>query len=363
MKILHTADMHLGKILNGYSLINDQEYIIKKIEEYILNEDVKAVVIAGDIFDRAITSQEALDLFASFLDFLYKNNKHLIAILGNHDGERIAFLNRLLKNNNIHIITEPTRLRIEDVVFYAIPYFNIHQFRDYYNEDFKNLDEAYKYTIDDFNINTNEFNFLIAHDYFRFNGAKPIESDSEIKNIVGGLNDCDASIFKDFNYVALGHLHNSQHVGLDKIRYSGSILKYSFSEANYEKSVVIIDTASGYYKLPLKPLKDLVEISGTLDELTNPEFYRKYNYNNDYFRAILPTSEIDSYTRLKAIYPYLMEISILSKEDVRIEERRKITENNYIDLFSRFYYEMTNSELSDSDKAIIVDYLKGVMDK
>lgn len=360
MKILHTADLHLGKVLNGYSLIEDQRYILNKIKDIIINESIDAVVIAGDIFDRAITNQESLDLFANFLEFIYKNNKHLIAILGNHDGERIAYLNKLLRLNNINIITEPSRLKINDVTFYAIPYFNLNQFKEYYNEDFKNLDEAYSYVIDDFQAKENEFNFLIAHDYFRFNDLKPEESDSEVKNIVGGLNDVDASILKNFNYVALGHLHRSQHIGLDTIRYSGSILKYSFSEVDQQKSVMIIDSNGSYYKIPLIPSKDLKVIIGSIDELTNPEFYKNYNYTNDYFKVILHNSEIDAYSRLKAVYTNLMEISIEQKSVVRELERKIVAERNYLKLFESFYLEMTGEELTDEEKQIIQNYFEGV---
>ena len=126
MKILHTADLHLGKTLNGYSLLDDQKYIIKQIEDIIIKENVDTVVIAGDIFDRAISSVEALDLFGDFVGFINKNGKKLIAILGNHDGERIAYLNHILKQNNIYIIDEVTRIKIDDTIFSCIPYLNIH---------------------------------------------------------------------------------------------------------------------------------------------------------------------------------------------------------------------------------------------
>ena len=360
MKILHTADLHLGKTLNGYSLIEDQEYILNKIKDIVLKENVDVVVFAGDIFDRAITSVEALDLFSNFLDFVYKNNKTLIAILGNHDGERISFTNRILKNSNIHIVNEPKKIKVNDVVFSCIPYMNIHQFRDFYNEEFKTIDEAYLYTIEDFNINNSDYNFMIAHDYFTHNMEKLIESDSEIKNLIGGLEYLDVSMFKDYNYVALGHLHNPQKVGLDKIRYSGSILKYSFSEANSSKSVVIVDTISDDFSIvPLIPKRDLVDIKGDLKTLTNREFYSNYNYQNDFFRAILPNMEVDAYSSLKAIYPNLMEIQIENLNDELTVERKKIKEMNYLDLFSNFYEEITKEKITDEELLIVKDYLIG----
>ena len=360
MKILHTADLHLGKTLNGYSLIEDQEYILNKIKDIVLKENVDVVVFAGDIFDRAITSVEALDLFSNFLDFVYKNNKTLIAILGNHDGERISFTNRILKNSNIHIVNEPKKIKVNDVVFSCIPYMNIHQFRDFYNEEFKTIDEAYLYTIEDFNINNSDYNFMIAHDYFTHNMEKLIESDSEIKNLIGGLEYLDVSMFKDYNYVALGHLHNPQKVGLDKIRYSGSILKYSFSEANSSKSVVIVDTINDDFSIvPLIPNRDLVDIKGDLKTLTNREFYSNYNYQNDFFRAILPNMEVDAYSSLKAIYPNLMEIQIENLNDELTVERKKIKEMNYLDLFSNFYEEITKEKITDEELLIVKDYLIG----
>lgn len=358
MKILHTADLHLGKTLNGYSLLSDQEYILNKIKDIITEQNVDVVIFAGDIFDRAITSQEALDLFCDFLDFINKNNKTLIAILGNHDGERITFTNKILKKNNIYIIKEPTRIDISDVSFSCIPYLNIHQFRDYYNEEFKTIDEAYNYAVEDLSIKNGNFNIMVAHDYFTYHMEKLLESDSEIKNLVGGLEYLDISMFDNYDYVALGHMHNPQRVGKDTIRYSGSILKYSFSEANHDKSIVLLDTNNNSFSLiPLTPKRDLVDIKGSVDELTNRDFYTKLNYNNDYFRAILPKIEVDSYKRLKDIYPFLMEIQIESKDNTQVLEKKKIREKDYIELFSMFYENMLNESITDDELLIVKDYL------
>ena len=359
MKILHTADLHLGKTLNGYSLLEDQAYILNKIKDIIKEQNVDVVIFAGDIFDRAITSQEALDLFCDFLDFIDKTDKTLISILGNHDGERITFTNRILKKNNIYIIKEPTRIDIDNVSFGCIPYLNIHQFRDYYTEDFKTIDEAYKYALEeDIRPKDGKFNVMVAHDYFTYHMEKLLESDSEIKNLVGGLEYLDISMFDKYDYVALGHMHNPQRVGKDTIRYSGSILKYSFSEATHNKSIVLLDTDSNSFSLiPLTPKRDLVDIKGTVDELTNREFYARYNYNNDYFRAVLPKIEVDSYKRLKDIYPYLMEIQIESKDNIELIEKKKIREKDYIELFSMFYENMLNEQISDEELLIVKDYL------
>lgn len=360
MKILHTADLHLGKTLNGYSLLEDQEYIIKQIEDIIINENVDAVVVAGDIFDRAITSNEALDLFGDFVGFLNKNNKTLIAILGNHDGDRIAYLNHILKQNNIYIVDEVTRIKIGEVIFSCIPYMNIHQFKEYYNEDFKTIDEAYKYAIDDLGFDSNYFNVMVAHDYFTYHMEKLIESDSEIKYMVGGLEYLDIEMFKNYDYVALGHMHKAQQVGLSTIRYSGSILKYSFSEAKGNKSVVIIDSSDkSFIEYPLIPKRDLVDIKGSLSELLNPEFYKKYNYTNDYFRAILPKNEVDAYASLKAIYPYLMEIKIELIESEMSLEKKVVKSSDYLELFQMFYSEVEKENIKEDELLIVKDYLLG----
>ena len=361
MKILHTADLHLGKTLNGYSLLSDQEYIIKKIEDIILSENVDVVVVAGDIFDRAIASKEALDLFGDFLGFVNKNNKHLIAILGNHDGDRVAYLNHLLKYNNINIIDEPQKIKINDVIFSCIPYRNIHQLKDYYNEDFKTLDEAYSYILDDFGFDSSCFNMLIAHDYFTYHMEKLEESESEINFNVGGLDYLDIEMFNKYDYVALGHMHKAQRVGNDMHRYSGSILKYSFSEVNSNKSVVIVDSETkSYYLIPLTPKRDLVDIKGTISELANETFYKNYNYKNDFFRAILPTNEVNAYSELKAIYPFLMEIKVEeTREPKRVLEKKIAQEKDYLELFKMFYYEMENKEMTLEEKEIVKKYLIG----
>ena len=360
MKILHTADLHLGKTLNGYSLLTDQEYIIKKIEDIVINENIDVVVVAGDIFDRAITSTEALDIFGEFAGFINKHNKHLIAILGNHDGSRIAFLNHILKQNNIHIVDKVSKIKINDTIFSLIPYLDIHQFRSFYNEDFKTLDEAYKYALDDLGFDQSCFNVLVAHDYFTYHMEKLIESDSEIRMNIGGLDYLDVEMFKDYNYVALGHMHKRQRVGYDYIRYSGSILKYSFSEVNSNKSVVVIDSLDSSFKeIPLIPKRDLVDIKGTIDELTNPTYYRNYNYNNDFFRAILPKNEVDAYARLKSIYPNLMEIKVEESVEVRQAEKEIVKEKDYLKLFNVFYKEIDNNDLTPEEEKIVSSYLGG----
>lgn len=361
MKILHTADLHLGKTLNGYSLINDQEYILKKIEDIIKAEDIDVVVIAGDIFDRAITSIEALDLFSNFVEYINKNNKHLIAILGNHDGDRIAFLNHILKQNNINIVSNVEKITINDTVFSLIPYRDIHQFRAFYNEEFKTLEEAYLYALDDLGFDNTKFNMLVAHDYFTNKGERLIESDSEIKVNIGGLEALDISMFKDYNYVALGHMHSPQKVLNDNIRYSGSILKYSFSEVNSNKSVVVINTETNSFDLiPLIPKRDLVDIKGTVEELTNPTNYRNYNYTTDFFRAILPKNEVDAYARLKQVYPNLMEIKVEEVKEVRTIEKEIVKEKDYLELFNIFYKEIDNNELDKEEKEIVKEFLGGV---
>ncbi len=362
MKILHTADLHLGKTLNGYSLIDDQKFIIKKIEDIVLSENVDVVVIAGDIFDRAITSTEALDLFGEFALFMNKNKKHLIAILGNHDGSRITFLNNILKQNNIHIVDKVSKIKIDDVTFSLIPYQDIHQFRSFYNEEFKTIEEAYKYALDDLGFDSSTFNVLVAHDYFTYHMEKLIESDSEIRMNIGGLDYLDVTMFKDYNYVALGHMHTKQKVGYDYIRYSGSILKYSFSEVRSNKCVVIVDSIdSSFNEIPLIPKRDLVDIKGTIEELTNPTTYRNYNYTNDFFRAILPKNEVDAYSRLKSIYPNLMEIKVEEVSIVRAAEKQIVKEKDYLELFNIFYKEIDDSELTEEEKMIVKNYLGGAL--
>lgn len=363
MKILHTADLHLGKTLNGYSLIDDQKEILNKIKDIIKAENVSVVIIAGDIFDRAITTQESLNLFTNFIEYIHDKGKHLVAILGNHDSERIAFASSILKNSNIHIVSEPRRIDIEDVKFFCIPYYDIHHFNAYYNEEFESLEDAYKFAIDDFNIKQENYNILIAHDYFTYNMEELIKTDSEVRHTVGGLNYLDVKLFEGFDYVALGHMHSAQKVMKDTIRYSGSVLKYSFSEVKDNKSVVIIDTDNdSFYKVPLIPTKDLVEIKGDLKTLISSEFYSKYNYKNDYFRAIIPRNEVNAYSELKAIYPNIMEITTESEDETkeRVLERQIVKENNYLELFKMFYKEATSNDLSDDELKIIKDYLGGI---
>lgn len=360
MKILHTADWHLGKTVNNYNLLEEQKDMLNKIKKIIFDSNIEVVLVCGDIFDRSVPSYEALKVFEDFIMDMSNNNKYVIAIIGNHDGQRLTFATEIFKKSNIYLIDTPNNIMINGVCFYMLPFMHLHEFRDYYKMDFKTTEEAYTYVSNNFSIDGSRYNVLLAHDYFTYNMEEIIKSDSEMDISLGGAECVDVSPFLKFNYVALGHIHRPQRVGREYIRYSGSILKYSFSEANHQKSVTIIDTDNGFYQIPLLPKRDMVVIKGNIEDLIKPEFYHQYNYENDYFKAVILNDEeiIDAYSKLKSIYPNLMEIYKEKINGVINTKKEDILTKNNLELFKDFYHEVTNLELNEEEESIVCRYLK-----
>ncbi len=358
MRILHTSDWHLGKNVNNYSMLEDQKYILNQIKEICISHQVDVIIISGDIYDRAVPSYEAMRVLEDFLyEMINVHHKKIVMITGNHDNERLGFGSKLFEKSELYIASSITDIMIDGVRFYLIPYFNLYQFRDMFKMNFSNTEEAYKYIISNVNLNKETYNILVAHDYVTFNHE--VIKD-EVSESIGGAEFVDASIFEEFNYVALGHLHGNHRIMKDHIRYSGSILKYSFSEVNQKKSVTIIDTYNTFYHVDLKPRRDMVIIKGLLEELIDPSFYSQYDYENDYFKAvILDKGEvIDAFSKLKAIYPNLMEIY---KESLNINLnnlKRDMLEKSKTDLFKDFYLDVTGTYLEEDELAIIKENLK-----
>ena len=290
MKILHLSDLHLGKRVNEFSMIEDQEYILTKIIHIIDEQAPEVILIAGDVYDKAVPSAEAVELFDNFLVRLSKRNLKVFVISGNHDSaERIAFGGRLMDKSGIYMspvyngIIEPITLTDEfgNVKFYMLPFVkpsNVRRFCP--DQEVTTYTEAVKAAIENMKIDSSERNILITHQFVT--GAMRTESE-DIS--VGGTDSVDASVFEGFDYVALGHIHRAQKCGSEYVRYSGTPLKYSFSEANDVKSVTMIDMKEkGNIELsfmPLTPKRDLVEIKGSYNELTLKSFYEETSYGED----------------------------------------------------------------------------------
>ncbi|MBR4904768.1 MAG: exonuclease SbcCD subunit D [Selenomonadaceae bacterium] len=369
MKLLHTADWHLGKTLKGQSLIDDQEYILKQILD--IAKDVDAVLIAGDIYDRGIPPADAVNLFDETLNRLAEKKLPTLIIAGNHDSAtRLNFGSKIFANQNIFIVSkvtdQPAQIVLEDdfgeVYFSLIPYFAPIEIQTkFFGEDSERLtfNDANKFYIDlaRKKIPDNKRSVAIAHVFL----TGGIESDSERK-FVGGAANVDSKVFNEYSYVALGHLHSPQKISVENIRYSGSPLKYSFDEANHKKSVTIIDLddsgAVEIEKIPLIPRRDLIVVEGKFNELANRE------PTQDYAQIILTDDAyIYDTENLRDAFPNFLEIkrkSHLVSYDDATTDRTFCKEDSISEQFDKFFTEITSEPLTEEERMAFEEVLREI---
>lgn len=377
MKIIHLADLHIGKRVNEFSMIDDQKYILNQILKIIDKEKPDAVIIAGDVYDKQVPSIEAVELLDSFISDISKRKTTTFIISGNHDSaERLAFGSSLMAMGKIYISPvyngKISKYTLKDdfgsANFYLLPFVKpSHVKRFFPDEKIESYTDAIKVVVDNLKLDTSEINILIAHQFVT--GASRTESE-EIS--VGGLDNVDASVFEDFDYVALGHIHRPQKIGTERIRYCGTPLKYSFSEVNDTKSVSIIEINSkedfNLRTIPLIPKRDMRKIRGTYEELTTKNSYENTN-TDDYIHVTL-TDEFnvaDAIQKLRVIYKNIMK---LEYDNMRTRESRKINlddmviENkNPLEIFSEFYKLQNNKEMNDEQKEIIKKIMEEVWEE
>lgn len=377
MKIIHLADLHIGKRVNEFSMIDDQKYILNQILEIIDKEKPDAVIIAGDVYDKQVPSIEAVELLDSFISDISKRQTTTFIISGNHDSaERLAFGSSLMAMGKIYIspvyngkISKYTlKNDFGSANFYLLPFVKPNHVKRFFpDEKIESYTDAIKVVVDNLKLDTSEINILIAHQFVT--GASRTESE-EIS--VGGLDNVDASVFEDFDYVALGHIHRPQKIGTERIRYCGTPLKYSFSEVNDTKSVSIIEINSkedfNLRTIPLIPKRDMRKIRGTYEELITKTSYENTN-TDDYIHVTL-TDEFnvtDAIQKLRVIYKNIMK---LEYDNMRTRESRKINlddmviENkNPLEIFSEFYKLQNNQEMDDEQKEIIKKIMEEVWEE
>lgn len=398
MKIIHTGDWHIGKIVNEFSMIEDQRYILNSLIELIKEEKPDALVIAGDIYDRSIPPVEAVELLNEvFSRVLIEDKVKIIAISGNHDSaERLSFGSCILRKQGLYISgvlgdeIDKVTLKDEygDVNFYIIPYTDPAVIRKKYdNKEIKNHNDAMKFLIDiiESSMDKNSRNVLIAHGYVTLKREEALESlddekyeiagmeisESERPLSMGGTDLIDGRIFNDFDYVALGHLHGRQRVGRESMRYSGSLLKYSFSEVNHKKGVTIVEFGKekepSIRQVELIPLRDMRIIKGPIDGLIKAATENKEG-RQDYIQAIL-TDEgeiIDPIGKLRAVYPNIMLL--------RREERKNINDSataaakgyeskSELELFKEYYDRLGSGKFTEEKEEILRDIINEAMSK
>lgn len=372
MKLIHLSDLHLGKRLNEYPLLEDQQHILLSIIGIIKEEKPDGVLIAGDVYDKAVASTEAITLFNKFLVRLSELDTQIFIISGNHDSpERLTSYGELLIDC-IHIApvydgsVKPIMLSDEhgEVGIYMLPFVKpAHVSRYAEDTEIKSCTDALAYAIDKMNVDTSRRNVLITHQFVT--GSERTESE-EIS--VGGTDNVDASVFEPFDYVALGHLHAPQNCGKETVRYCGTPLKYSFSEAKHTKSVTIVELGEkgsvNIRTTELVPLHDLVELKGSYDEITNKAFYDGTTYQEDYTHITLTDEQDipDAIGKLRSIYKRLMKLDYDNKRtrsNSAITAAERVKEKSPFELFSELYEKQNNQPMNSEQ----TEYIKEMIEK
>ncbi|MEG1458592.1 MAG: exonuclease SbcCD subunit D [Acetivibrio sp.] len=374
MKIIQTGDLHIGKALYEFSLLEDQSYILKQILEICEKEEADALLITGDLYDRGIPPGEAVRVFNDFLTNLVKIGVEVYIISGNHDSpERISFAQELIKESGVYIAgefeKEVTKISKEDVYgkinFYLLPFAKPAWMRHYGYEG-SSFQECVKKVMDQIEIEEKERNVLITHHFVAGVDVKIEESESEYPISVGGLDYIDYHVFDKFDYTALGHIHRPQKVALNKIRYGGSPLKYSFSEANQKKAVLLINLEEkgnlSIREIPLVPKRDVRVIKGELQELIKDEVVSLTN-KEDYLQVTLTDQNemIDPLGRLRSVYPNVCQL-ILQK-NIRHEGEltsmaKERTCRSPLEIFEEFYEKVTDVKLDGKRREAMIEVIE-----
>ena len=376
MKFIHLSDLHLGKRVFDFNLSEDQEYILKEILEVIDSETPDAVLIAGDVYDKSVPSTEAVEILDEFLFQLSQRNLQVFLISGNHDSpERLAFASRIISSTGIHLspvyngIVEPIVLTDEHgpVNVYLLPFVKPAHVRRFFPDmKIESYDDALRVAVGALDIDQSKRNILVTHQFIT--GA--VRSDSE-EISVGGTDNIDASVFDGFDYVALGHIHRPQNIGSERIRYCGTPLKYSFSEAKHEKSVTVIDIEEkgnlSVRTVPLHPLRDLREIEGTYEELTYRPNYEGTN-TEDYLHITLTDEEDipDAIGKLRLIYPYLMSLDYnnsRTRSAGALSDLENVDHKSPLVLFEEFYEQQNGRAMSDEQKNFAREIMENIWEE
>ena len=376
MKLIHLSDLHLGKRVNGFSMLEDQAHILRQIFAILDGEQPDGVLIAGDVYDKSVPSVEAVELLDGFLTELRTRGVPVLLISGNHDSpERLAFGGRVMDSCGIHIspvydgALAPVTLHDEfgPVHVWLLPFVKpAHVRRWFPDADIESYTDAVAEAVAHMDIDTAARNVLVTHQFVTGGTRSGSEELS-----VGGTDNVDSGVFAPFDYVALGHLHGAQHIGSETIRYAGSPLKYSFSEARQHKSVTVVTLGEKgdvqVRTVALTPLRELREIRGSYDELTARSFYEHTTYRSDYLHLILTDEQdvFDAMSRLRTIYPYLMTLDYDNARtraaggmSVPAETERRTP----LELFEALYQRQNHQPMSEVQREYIAQLMEQIME-
>ncbi len=380
MKLMHISDLHIGKRVNEFSMLEDQEYILNEIIKIAKDENISGIIIAGDVYDKTVPPIEAVDLADEFLTKLVEENISIYMISGNHDSpERLNFGSRIMEKNNLFICGEYDgdlrKIVIEDeygkLNIYFLPYIKPSIVNNKLGLETKTYDESVKEALKVIDIDVESRNILIAHQFVTFGSTIPELSDSETKSL-GGIDNVDASVFDKFDYVALGHIHKPQKIGREVIRYSGSPLKYSFSECNHKKSVCIVDFKEKnnceIKLVPLIPKRDMKHLKTSMEDLKSGNILSSIP-SDTYMHITLTDDEevIDAISKVREIFKNVMVLDFdnkrngenLSDTTITSEDLKQKTPK---ELFVDFFSSQNNVELTESQNEIISNIVNEVLE-
>ena len=380
MRLMHLSDLHLGKRLNEFSLLEDQSFILQQLVELVRSEQPDCVLLAGDIYDKPVPPAEAVTLFDDFLNKLAQLTTVCVTS-GNHDSaERLAFGAQLMREGGVHFCGlytgEPQCVTLQDaygsVHIYLLPFLKPAHVRHCLPpteaEQVTTYHEALRCAVERLHINAAERNVLVAHQFVT--GAQT--AGSEAVN-VGGVDNIGAEVFAAFDYTALGHIHKAQNVGSERVRYSGTPLKYSFAEWQQEKSVTLVELGEkgsvSVTALPLAPLRDLRKLRGSYEELMSKDFYDELPKDSDgllrdfYHLTLTDEEDVpDAVQKLRSVYKNLLQLEYDNKRtrtDNAIEGAERVVEKSPLELMEEFYQLQNNQALSEKQRA----YLQGLLEK
>ena len=370
MRFLHLADLHIGKRVNGFSMIEDQKFVFEQVYNVIENEKIDGIIMAGDIYDKPVPSAEAVKLFDEMLTRLVSINLPIFVISGNHDSaERIGFGSDILSAAKVYMSRvyngNLQKIELEDdygkINVYLLPFIKPATVKNIYKEaEIKDYDDALEYVLSQEKIDKTKRNVIVSHQFVT--GAMRSESE-EVS--VGGLDNVSVENYKAFDYVALGHIHRAQQMGRKSARYSGTLLKYSFSEEKHNKSMTIVDLKEKgnieIKEIPVKPLHDLKTIKGKFSKITSEEFYKELK-KEDYYRAVLTDEDdiLNAIGKLKSIYPNLMSMeydNTRTRSYSVVDNVETGEAKSPLDYFEEFFEKQNGRKMSEKQRDYLLEIL------
>lgn len=377
MKLIHLSDLHLGKRVNGFSMLEDQRYILREILKIIDRESPDGILIAGDVYDKSVPPAEAVALLDEFLVELSRRQLQVYLISGNHDSpERLAFGGRLMDQSGVHvapvydgrIISFTQQDQYGSVEIFLLPFLKPAHVRRFFPDDpIDSYTDALRTVLSHAAVPADKRTVLVTHQFVT--GASRCDSE-DIS--VGGSDNVDAAVFAPFDYVALGHIHNPQSAGAPHIRYCGTPLKYSFSEAAHEKSVTVVELrekgAVDIRTIPLKPLRDMAELRGTYESLTFRGFYEGTSYPQDYLHITLTDEEDipDAISKLRVIYPNLMQLSYdnaRTRSGSLAAPTEQTAQKSPLELAEIFYEGQNGQPMSDAQREFLRELMERIWEE